>query len=183
MFEKTQDAQKLYQHLCNDYTFGTTADVAIEALEKEITNMTLDDKWNKTIESFLDTWNHKIFDLETLQDRSVPDHKKRRWLTATIRSKTELYSAVTNAQTIEYTMFGMGGEKKKLGWEQFYNLIRSQAIVIDSQRPPKFQRKAKKGKQKHKDKGKDSYKESMKARFKELDEKFKNDKWHILSEK
>ena len=164
-FEQTQDAQKLYAVLHRDYTSGTTADVAIEALEKEITNMSLDDKWSKSIESFLDNWEHKVLDLENLQDRSIADHEKRRWLTSAIRPKKELYTAVTNAQTIEFTMSGMGSDKKKLSWDQFYSLIRSQAIVMDSQKPPKFPRKVKKGQQTGKNKDKDKEWDKTKSKY------------------
>ena len=99
-YESSQDAQKLYSDLYDEFTGGTCGDVAIEALEKEITNMVLHDKWNKPLEEFLNNWEHKIFDLENLRDDSISETDKRRWLTASIRPHQELYSAVSNAQTI-----------------------------------------------------------------------------------
>ena len=137
--ERTQNAQLLYFDLCTDFTKGTCGDVAIEALEKEITNMVLHTTWNKPIEEFLNDWEHKILDLENLRDKTIHDRDKRKWLTASIRLHPELYDAVTNAQTIEHTMRNIHGSAK-LDWDQFYQLIRSKAVIIDSNKPPKAAR-------------------------------------------
>ena len=105
--EATQDGQAVYTALLKEYTKGIFADVTIENLESEIMGMRLDDKWNRSFTSYLDKWEHKIIDLEKIQGFSVPDDKKRKWITATLRTCNMLHTAITNARTIEHTMSSM----------------------------------------------------------------------------
>ena len=132
------DGQAVYRGLLKDYASGVVADIAIEKIEEEIQGMRLDKNWNKPYCSFLDSWEHKILDLEKMQKHEVSDDKKRKWLTAAIRQNSELYSAITNTRTIEHILKGMNlgtaAPIDALNWEQFYEVIRSQATTSDAKR-------------------------------------------------
>ena len=131
------DGQAVYRALLQDYKAGTVADISIEKLEKEIQKLSVAESWNKSLEAFIDLWDHKILDLENIQNASVPDATKRKWLTTAVRGHPELYSAVTNAETIEHTMNGLSIGVKALPFDKFYALVRSKAVTIDSRAPPK----------------------------------------------
>ena len=132
------DGQAVYRGLLKEYASGVVADIAIEKMEEEIQAMRLDKNWNKPYCSFLDSWEHKILDLEKMQKHEVSEDKKRKWLTAAIRPNPELYSAITNTRTIEHILRGMNlgtaAPVDSLNWEQFYDVIKSQATTSDAKR-------------------------------------------------
>ena len=78
------DAQGLYASLKQEYETGIAADIAVEAARSELMTMKLDDHWNKSYESFLDEWDHKVMDLENMLNDNISDIDKRNWLTNAI---------------------------------------------------------------------------------------------------
>ena len=130
--EDDQDAHAIYMDLMAEYSDGQTAELAIEHLEKDLSMLKLDSTWSRSLISFLDSWNHKVLDLQELRDDPIEEATLRKWLTATIREHPDLYSAIAECKMIERTMKGLGtSTKDKLSYEDFYLLVRDRAKAID----------------------------------------------------
>ena len=129
------DAQAVIREMVSDMRSGTSGDVKMEQLEAELEKFKLDDNWNKSVETFLDQFNLKIMEIENIQNDSMSEKEKRRFLIRAIRGHPTMFEAVTNAQTTESVMSQMKGEPVKLSWEQFYDIVRSKAILADESKP------------------------------------------------
>ena len=67
-------AQHLYRDLIAHFQDGVAASTSLDTLEREISGLRLDKKWNKTLEAFLLLADHKLRDHQGLADRTVfPD--------------------------------------------------------------------------------------------------------------
>ena len=88
--EKTMDGQDAYAGLQKEYQDGTAAQLALDDLETDLLELRLDAKWTKPLQVFLDTWSHKVLDMENIQDTGVPDKTKRKWLTSALKHHGEL---------------------------------------------------------------------------------------------
>ena len=131
VYEKSKDGQSVLRDLCKAYQQGTIADLSAEVLEIELLNFKLDDKWNKSLEHFLDMWNHKVMDLEQLKDTVIYDSTKQQWLTSAIHGHAQLYAGINQSKIIEHTMSGLGSTSMKLSFLNFFEMILSHAQVID----------------------------------------------------
>ena len=75
--ELDRDAQQVYRKLLKAYQTGAAADISTEKLRNLIITMKLDKTWTKGTEAFLNFWQHKILDLETQTNSTIPSDQKR----------------------------------------------------------------------------------------------------------
>ena len=127
--EKTKDGQAVYRDLLEAYASGTAKDLSADSLETQLRAMKLDSNWTKSVETFVNTWTTKMYDLESIQDKSVSDSDKRRWFIQSIKSH-ELYNHITGITTTEQAT------GTTLDWDKFSNIVLSSAQNIDSTKPP-----------------------------------------------
>ena len=131
-YSSTLDGQAVFSLLENEYSKGATAELAIERLQNDLLKLKLDDRWPKSLESFLDMWDSKVEDLETLMDTQVSDDRKHEWLSSAIRPHAELYGAVFNSKIISATLRQMNGSTTtKLGFSAMFSLVKEHAVQID----------------------------------------------------
>ena len=125
---ETLDAQSVLIDLVNAYAKGTSAEINIARLCKEIQEMMLDNKWKKPVMKFLQVWTLKILDLERILGQNIPNEDKRTWLTASLQPNVAMTQAITNARTLEHvTGTGTG----KMDFDKFYHLVEDTATNID----------------------------------------------------
>lgn len=137
------DAQKVYASLLDVYHDHLSTKLSATKLRQELTLMKLDDKWRKSLESFLHFWTAKIQDLEGIEDKVVDDDTKRIWLTNTLSSHPLMDAAIRQAITTELTIHGTRGASTTtyIPWTNFYNMVLSNAKLLDSTRSKESGRK------------------------------------------
>jgi hypothetical protein len=131
-FESTYDAQGVYRLLFNHYGKGVHADIQAQSLEEEILGMRLDDKHRKGCENFLNVWDLKVQELDSIRVSIVPDQQKRIWLTSSLQAHPKMSAAITQASTMEHTMAGLNNKALTLlAFPQFFDLCITTAKHID----------------------------------------------------
>jgi hypothetical protein len=98
--------------------------------------MKLDEKWHKSFYSFIYFWISKVQYLECIEDKPVDDETTCIWLTITLSSQSYMDAAIYLAITTELTIHcTKGGSGKTNGqWTNFYNMVLSNAKLLDSTR-------------------------------------------------
>jgi hypothetical protein len=101
---------------------------------QELTLMKLDDKWRKSLASFLHTWIAKSQYLEGIEDKLVDDNNKHIWLSNKLLSQPDMDAVICQAITTELTIHGTRGSsiKSSLPWNNFYNMVLSNAKLLDN---------------------------------------------------
>ena len=94
------DAQMLYCDLVSHYTQGLTGKQRLEVIEREMDNLTLDSKWGKSCESFLNLVDNKLKDHKGIapDPTQYPDSWYINHLNRTLESHTTLYQYIVNHQ-------------------------------------------------------------------------------------
>ena len=152
-FEHTRDAYKLYHALVEAYEGGVTQELHEETVRDQLQKLQLNSTWNKTIESFLVTFEHKLLDLTEITKEPPKDEDKRKWLTAAIRGHEGLYQAATMSKVVLQTT---GKDSHSMDYQYYYSMLLSQAKVLDqnaaeakkARRVNQTQQKKKKAKEK-----------------------------------
>jgi hypothetical protein len=137
------DAQKVYASLLDAYHDHLSTKLSASKLRQELTLMKLDDKWRKSFESFLHFWTAKVQDLEAIEDKLVDDDTRRIWLTQTLSSQPDMDAAIRQTITTELTIHGSAGSPTTttIPWINFYNMVLSNAKLLDSTRSKQTQRR------------------------------------------
>ena len=102
-FENTRDAYKLYHALVEAYEGGVTQELHEETVRDQLQKLQLNSAWNRSLESFLVTFEHKLLDLTEITKEPPKDEDKRKWLTAAIRGHEGLYQAATMSKVVLQT--------------------------------------------------------------------------------
>jgi hypothetical protein len=139
--ETSAIAQDVYAGLLMVYDKDFTTSLAATDLQSELSLLCFDDSWKKGSEAFLLHWQCKILEQEPLQDKRVDDDTKHLRLTATLSTKSNMTSCLTQAKVTELTMLSMGiSTGTQMPWENFYNLVLSQTKLHDHTTPTKPKR-------------------------------------------
>jgi hypothetical protein len=103
-------------------------------MQTELTNLRLDTKLKGTYESYLCGWVMKVTKLENLEGTPVDDKTKRIWLTSTLNANDEMKKAILDTSNFEINNFNLNGHlgaQKELKYDQWYELLMSNARTID----------------------------------------------------
>ena len=94
------DAQMLYCDLVSHYTQGLTGKQRLEIIECEMDDLTLDSKWGKSCDSFLNLVDNKLKDHKGIapDPTQYPDSWYINRLNHTLESHTTLYQYIMNHQ-------------------------------------------------------------------------------------
>lgn len=138
--EKDRDAQALYCKLIDTYENGISARLRQQQAREAIQNLRLTSSWNKTLESFLVSFEHKLLDLENAMKKPVSDEDKREWLTSAIQGHEQLYNAFTTTHIVQNTM---SKSDEVMSYNAYFELLRDLAKVMDRNAKDKVQRQRK----------------------------------------
>ena len=127
-FEEDRNAQQLYGKLCEAFQSGVCVDLRIEQIEADIQALRLDTSWNRTLESFFVTFDHKILDLESASGTAVRDVEKRKWLDASIRGHPGLHQAATTSKIVQHST---GNSSSSMTYDAYYSMLLAHAQVLD----------------------------------------------------
>ena len=117
------DAQKVYANLVDVYEEDILASLVASDLRSQITVLRLDDKWKKSIGTFLQFWISKILELEQIEDSTICDVIKRQWLIETLSASSHMSSCIKQAQVTELAMLDISGSNSKtMPWVNFFKL-------------------------------------------------------------
>ena len=67
-----------------------------------------------------------------IKKNTIDDDTRRTWIIASLRPHSVMYAAISNAETMEHTMQGMGTLSTKMDWDSFYSMIDSTAPTFDA---------------------------------------------------
>jgi hypothetical protein len=139
------DAQKVYASLLDVYHDHLSTKLSATKLCQELTLMKLDYKWRKSFESFLHFWTAKAQHLEGIEDKLVDDDTRRIWMTITLSSQPDMDAAIRQSITTELTINGTQGFPAAIliSWTNFYNMVPSNAKLLDSTCSKQLGRKTK----------------------------------------
>ena len=113
--QNDRNAQMIFAKLCLHYDCGTAAALRARQLEQYLSNLHLDNSWNKTCQSFLMHFRTNLFDLDEVREEPVSEVTKVAWLRAamlqherlsyTMNTYTTMYQAVHNGDTPSFDTF------------------------------------------------------------------------------
>jgi hypothetical protein len=92
-----QDVQAIWTNLCNAYEDSVSIAMESQALHTKLTLLRLDDRWKKTLESFMTLWSNKVIDLESIKGNTVDGSQKHIWLTNLLQSLPVVDPAIKQA--------------------------------------------------------------------------------------
>jgi hypothetical protein len=96
------DGQSTFRELTEDATRGTVCQINESKLELGLCSMDASpDKWSKSLENFLDTWEIKLAQLNDSRDVAVPDKEKKDWLTPSLRGHPMAMASIHQQQELE----------------------------------------------------------------------------------
>ena len=105
-----------------------TQELHEETVRDQLQKLQLNSTWNRTILSFLVTFEHKLLDLTEITKEPPKDQDKRKWLTAAIRGHEGLYQAATMSKVVLQTT---GKDVQSMDYQYYYSMLLSQAKVLD----------------------------------------------------
>jgi hypothetical protein len=127
-FEHSHDAHKLFHALVEAYEGGVTQELHEETVRDQLQKLQLNSTWNKTLESFLVTFEHKLLDLSEITKKPPSEEDKRKWLTAAIRGHEGLYQAANMSKVV---LQSTGKDAHSLSYDYYYSMLLYQAKVLD----------------------------------------------------
>jgi hypothetical protein len=96
------DAQTAYRKIVGDATSEIVVQINENKLEDALRDMDASpDKWNKTLEAFLDMFEVKLVQLNDSRNTAVPDRDTQAWLIHSLRNHVAAMSAVNQMRQLE----------------------------------------------------------------------------------
>ena len=96
------DGQTIFKELEADATAIEVKHQNERILESKLREMDASpDKWNRSLEDFLDTWTRNLINLEETREKSVPDEDKQKWLSSSLYENPTARQAINQARLLQ----------------------------------------------------------------------------------
>jgi hypothetical protein len=137
--EDEADGRAVWLALNATYAGGVAAELLSSKLESELVTMRLNANWNKTIQSYLTMWEHKVQDLVAVRNIAPRDIDRYTWLKATLSTHSGMANVISMFESnkgmysLLQTMGAPGSVATRVDvpFDHFYAYLMDEAVKLD----------------------------------------------------
>ena len=130
-YESSSDAQALFKELVIAYKEGVEQDQIVSTLRKKWQDFSCDNRWNRPLSVFLETWASHLRSYKDASSLIISDDDQILMLKEAILPNTTLHSITTNSIVIQVALIAHGLLKKSMSYSIFYEVVKNHTKSLD----------------------------------------------------